>query len=329
MRAHDHERPRFQRAAELGLSTTGNPAAPRRTLTSNRSLTGTPMNEASTQIDCYQHHRSRAEVVDMYWTGDRCSLFMPLAVGAARVTRGGAKLFEGALRPGMLRLTVPEERSQVVFQAPTRLVELVITGDTLRRAFQDAGYLWPRDRVTFHPLVRPSGMIATLAGALSSAQNLHPPYRQDYLAGLTQALLACLVDSRHFDLKVNERAPVRSLSDTDFARCRGFAEANLGKRLNLQQWAAALDMGPGEFARAFRKRTKQSPYAWFLNRRIEHAKLLLQNRALPLADIALRAGFCSQSHFTEAFRRRVGCSPARWVLSVAGDAVNVTARVRS
>jgi AraC-like DNA-binding protein len=33
---------------------------------------------------------------------------------------------------------------------------------------------------------------------------------------------------------------------------------------------------------------------------------------IPLVEVAFDAGFCSQSHFTEAFKQRVGMSPGRW-----------------
>ena len=45
---------------------------------------------------------------------------------------------------------------------------------------------------------------------------------------------------------------------------------------------------------------------------IERAKEMLLRTDLATVEVALKVGFCSQSHFTEAFRRRVGQSPARW-----------------
>ena len=38
----------------------------------------------------------------------------------------------------------------------------------------------------------------------------------------------------------------------------------------------------------------------------------MANSDMALVDIALDVGFCSQSHFTEAFRRIVGLSPGQW-----------------
>jgi AraC family transcriptional regulator len=46
-----------------------------------------------------------------------------------------------------------------------------------------------------------------------------------------------------------------------------------------------------------------------LARRVQRAELLLGG-GLSLSEIALAVGFASQSHFTEAFRRRTGRTPA-------------------
>jgi AraC family transcriptional regulator len=39
---------------------------------------------------------------------------------------------------------------------------------------------------------------------------------------------------------------------------------------------------------------------------------MLARRDLPLAEIAYRAGFASQAHFSTAFRRATGTTPARY-----------------
>src|ERR1700743_1459649 len=107
------------------------------------------MPKAHAQILCLEHHRLRTEVVDMYATEDVCSVLMPLTSGGANVTRGGSKLYYGDLHPGMLRLTVPEERSRVVFVSPVSLIELVVPGNILRRSFYEAGYVWPSGDTKF------------------------------------------------------------------------------------------------------------------------------------------------------------------------------------
>lgn len=49
-----------------------------------------------------------------------------------------------------------------------------------------------------------------------------------------------------------------------------------------------------------------------LELRLKGAASLLGQTQLPLADIALRMGFCDASHFSNAFRRQFGMSPRRY-----------------
>jgi AraC family transcriptional regulator len=46
------------------------------------------------------------------------------------------------------------------------------------------------------------------------------------------------------------------------------------------------------FSRAFKQSMGLSPIHYIVQQRIERAKKLLAETALPIADIALRAGFC-------------------------------------
>ncbi len=45
-------------------------------------------------------------------------------------------------------------------------------------------------------------------------------------------------------------------------------------------------------------------------RRLEAAALLLERDDAGLADVAIAAGFCDQSHMTRAFKQQLGRTPA-------------------
>jgi AraC family transcriptional regulator len=46
--------------------------------------------------------------------------------------------------------------------------------------------------------------------------------------------------------------------------------------------------------------------------RVELAGRWLTDTDLPLAEIALAAGFCDQSHFSNLFRRIIGVTPSHY-----------------
>jgi len=86
-------------------------------------------------------------------------------------------------------------------------------------------------------------------------------------------------------------------------------EARLDSRLTVQDLAAALDLSTGFFTRAFKRATGRAPHDHIIDRRIARARLLLRDRGVGLAAIALAAGFASHAHMTATFRTRLGVSP--------------------
>ena len=51
------------------------------------------------------------------------------------------------------------------------------------------------------------------------------------------------------------------------------------------------------------------PHSWLMQQRIACARGLLQSGCLPV-EVATQLGFADQSHFTRAFRRVTGMTPA-------------------
>ncbi|GAB2178498.1 helix-turn-helix domain-containing protein [Dongia sp. agr-C8] len=92
-------------------------------------------------------------------------------------------------------------------------------------------------------------------------------------------------------------------------RIDALIEARLETRLTVQDLAEALDLSAGFFTRAFKHATGKSPHDHIIDRRVARARLLLRDRNLGLAAIALASGFASHAHMTATFRSRLGISP--------------------
>lgn len=87
-------------------------------------------------------------------------------------------------------------------------------------------------------------------------------------------------------------------------------EAEVERGVSLEDLAREAGMSRFHFAREFRRSTARSPHQFLTELRVERAKQMLAHSALPIVDVALAAGFGSQSHFTHTFRRLTGLTPA-------------------
>ena len=143
-----------------------------------------------------------------------------------------------------------------------------------------------------------------LARAVTAAFRLGPePLGLDALIlRLAEGLLAEDRDtsaarvSRHLDHAAVERA--RALLDDKLAIVRSV------------ELEAVTGLGRYELARQFRSLFGTSPYRYSLLRRLHFARTHLGR--IPLAELALAAGFVDQAHFTRMFRSAFGLTPGRY-----------------
>jgi AraC family transcriptional regulator len=89
-----------------------------------------------------------------------------------------------------------------------------------------------------------------------------------------------------------------------------YIEEHLDSELALDDLAAVVHLSPYHFARLFKLSTGLPPHQYVIARRVERAKRLLRGGDdLSLAQVAARAGFWDQGHFTRHFKRLVGVTP--------------------
>ena len=92
-----------------------------------------------------------------------------------------------------------------------------------------------------------------------------------------------------------------------------YIDSNLDRHLPLEEVASKVNISKYYFCRLFSQYIGVSPYRYLLQRRIDKAKLLIQqNPEAKMADIALECGFKSQSHFNRQFRNLTGTTPCNY-----------------
>jgi len=93
------------------------------------------------------------------------------------------------------------------------------------------------------------------------------------------------------------------------ATVRELIHAHLDRPLRVVDLAEAAGVHRVHLGRVFRARYGESIGAYHRRLRIEWAARELAREDAPLSDVALRAGFADQSHFTRFFRRTMGITP--------------------
>lgn len=109
-----------------------------------------------------------------------------------------------------------------------------------------------------------------------------------------------------------ERRRSGGLAPWQERRAKELIAASLSKELSLVEIASECDLSMAHFSRAFKASAGMTPHGWLQACRIEHAKEIMLQPHLALAEIAVSCGFADQSHFTRIFTRIEGDTPGVW-----------------
>lgn len=111
--------------------------------------------------------------------------------------------------------------------------------------------------------------------------------------------------------RCREAAP-RGLARWRLMRVLDYIDANFQRPVSLDELSQVAGLSRIRFGAQFRQTMGATPYAFILQRRIAYSQHLLRESVIPLAEIALMAGFSSQAHFTTIFSRMTGMPPGQW-----------------
>ena len=95
-------------------------------------------------------------------------------------------------------------------------------------------------------------------------------------------------------------------------RVEAHIDANLARKVLIDDLARLVGLSNGQFCRAFKSSFGMPAHVYLMHRRIEVAQGMMLRTGAPLSEIALRCGMSDQAHFTRTFRRVVGETPCLW-----------------
>ncbi len=168
------------------------------------------------------------------------------------------------------------------------------------RRFEDAPEIRRALAERRHGFGSPAGSLAHRLLAELTARDTAGPTAAE---GLALELLAELARSRGLS---GYDKPRWLMEAEDLIRAQYRAGISVG------EVARTVGVNPATLSRAYRRRYGCTPGERIRALRVEYAAQELRGSSAPLSEVALRAGFYDQSHFTNVFRRFFRTTPAAY-----------------
>ena len=150
-------------------------------------------------------------------------------------------------------------------------------------------------------------VVEEIASALAAELDAPRPAARIYTDGLAAALASRLLQTS----RAAGSPRRRSLSRPQLRRVLDLIEGNLAEDLPLERIADAARVSVPHFTAMFRRTTGQSVHRYVMERRVQRARCLLQDRRIAIADVAGACGFTHQSHLARWTRRVLGATPTQ------------------
>jgi AraC-like DNA-binding protein len=189
------------------------------------------------------------------------------------------------------------------------------------RPYRSGGYLYRTLHIEPHLLVEESGVLPEFPNAV-----LQDPSLRRRLAGLCAILdrpdgssegaldrFEGVIDAlrrRHGEQSRKTTASPRAERALAEAARSLLVAMDCGERATVEEIGRRLGVTRSHLSRAYTRTYGLPPHAWLVQRRLGHALRLIR-QGVPLAEVAVAAGFVDQSHLTRRFKAVHGITPAQ------------------
>jgi AraC-like DNA-binding protein len=107
-------------------------------------------------------------------------------------------------------------------------------------------------------------------------------------------------------------------------RVQDYIAAHLDHKITNEVLSQIAGLSTAYFCAAFKQTEGVTPHCYVLQYRVRRTQQLLANTVMPLAEIAVAAGFSNQSHCIQYFRKIVGVTPGNYRRYCLQDGVRST-----
>jgi transcriptional regulator GlxA family with amidase domain len=156
------------------------------------------------------------------------------------------------------------------------------------------------------------GNIYTCAGGTASLDMMLNLIGQDFGENLVNRVCEQQLTDRVRSPHDRQRLPLRArlgVQNDKVLSIIELMESNLSEPLSLLDIADDADLSRRQVERLFRQEMGRSPARYYLEIRLDRARHLLVQSAMPVVEVAVACGFVSASHFSKCYREIYNRTP--------------------
>ncbi len=164
----------------------------------------------------------------------------------------------------------------------------------------------------FADLFEVDSNIYTCAGGTAALDMMLKLIGDDFDEALVNRICEQVLTDRVRSPTDRQRLPLRARLGVQNAKVLNIIElmeANLAEPLSLIEIADRVDLSRRQIERLFRHEMGRSPARYYLEIRLDRARHLLIQSAMPVVEVAVACGFVSASHFSKCYRELYERSP--------------------
>lgn len=93
------------------------------------------------------------------------------------------------------------------------------------------------------------------------------------------------------------------------SRMKLYLDQLVGETFRSEDFAGHMGLSFKQLNRIFKQHTAITIYQYVLNRKLDIAKMMLQDTEMPVGDIAAHLGYDDPQYFSNLFKQKAGMSP--------------------